>query len=892
MLITKLNIPLVKDQLLYRYTLYSKLNEGLKYKFILVSAPAGFGKSTLISSWVRQYKILTAWFSVSLEDNDSVIFISYVIHAIRKVQNNFGKKPLELLQSSIKSSVKSILNLVINELIILNKKILLIIDDYHLIVNTEINELVNHLLYNLPENLQIAILTRCDPDLKLSRLRSQQQLFEIRAADLNFRKDEISELFSKKLKLQLTESDIEKLHQKTEGWVAGLQLTALSMQNHSNHHAFIEEFSVSNRYVMGYLIDEVLQNQSVSIKTFLMHTSILEFLTAPLCNSLLDRNDSQKILDELAVGNLFIFPQDDESKNYRYHHLFAELLQQKLHEENDDIIEKLHNRASDWYSENNMPFLGIKHAVKAKNFEKSAQIFASSIYNMWKEGLHNTILSIGQSIPQSYMFNNPEMCLYYSWVLLDAGDLMNAALFLKNAEEFYNFKPENKKSSQTESKQLYGKIAVAWLRYYANIPKPNELEKYRLLALKNLKTEDAYWLSWAWFVSAGLQIIRNNTIEAIECYNKALAYAKKTDNLGLISFITISLGHLEFRLGQIHVSYSRCKELLSYMNEQGYLQYSKEDSTYAPLFASLAAIECYWMDLDNAEKNIHTAYELSLEDPNINNKAIVLVTYSLISFMRDSKETSQAKIDELESLIRHNNILPEVSTLYISWKGFMLVIQGKLTDAVLFFNEQKIDLQNEIPVSEVYRYTPYALWLIMNSKYDKAENLLAKLLVIAQSLSRIENVVELKIIQSILYHQTANRKKAIESLVESMEYASKENILVYYIAYFEIIKNMFNDVFTQIATKKTDVTNVFVRSIKTEITKYKNKQTGKTVDLLSTRELDVLKLIDAHLTNQQIAEKLFISLHTVKSHVKNILLKLEVDRRSKAAGKAREKELI
>ena len=306
---------------------------------------------------------------------------------------------LKLLNSPNKPSVESIASLLINEILNINQNFLLVLDDFHLIRSNEVLKLVSYLLEHIPGNIHIVILTRSDPALTIARLRSQHQLVELRSSDLSFSANDISMLFNKKLKLGLSIDDVYSLETKTEGWIAGLQLTALSMQGREDISRFIQDLKGDNRYIMDYLMEEVLKIQTDDIKEFLLQTSILEQMSAPLCNAVLNRKDSQLILETLEKNNMFVIPLDEERTWYRYHHLFADLLKQRLHLRDKAAIIELHNKAIEWYKNNSMPLFAIEHAIVAENFEKSIQLLGEIVETMWKNGQHAAILKYGDLLP-------------------------------------------------------------------------------------------------------------------------------------------------------------------------------------------------------------------------------------------------------------------------------------------------------------------------------------------------------------------------------------------------------------------------------------------------------------------------------------------------------------
>ena len=407
MLLTKLHIPLAGNNIVHRSELFENLNIGLSRKLILVSAPAGFGKTTVVSDWIDQNNIPTAWFSLDNGDNDPADFLSYIITGIQSLYSAFGQSALTLLNSPNRPSVESIASLLINEILSITQNFLLVLDDFHLIKSNEVLKLVTYLLEHIPGNIHIVILTRSDPVLPLSRLRSQHQLVELRSSDLSFSANDISLLFNKKLKLGLSIDDIYSLETKTEGWIAGLQLTSMSMQGREDISGFIQDLKGDNRYIMDYLMEEVLKIQPDDINEFLLQTSILEQMSAPLCNAVLNRNDSQTILETLEKNNMFVIPLDEERNWYRYHHLFAELLKQRIQLRDKESVIELHNKACIWFEKQYMFDFAIGHALAIKNHEKSIQLIGEVVEKMWKNGQHAAIIKYGDLLPDEIIAKNP-----------------------------------------------------------------------------------------------------------------------------------------------------------------------------------------------------------------------------------------------------------------------------------------------------------------------------------------------------------------------------------------------------------------------------------------------------------------------------------------------------
>ncbi len=895
MLQTKLQIPSQAKNLVHRSILYDRLNKGLRRKLILISAPAGFGKTTLISDWVRENKITTVWFSIGSSDDDPVVFLSYIISGIQKLDKEFGHSALKLLKSPKQPDPESIVNFLINDIININKDFLLVLDDFHLINNIEISSLVSYLLEYIPENIHVVISSRSDPNLPLSKLRSQHNLVELRSADLSFSINEISDLFIKKFKFNLSVEDINSLETKTEGWIAGLQLAALSMQGQEDSSAFIKAFAGNNRYIMDYLIEEVLKIQSDEIKDFLLQTSILEQISAPLCNTVLSKNNSQIILEELEKNNMFVFPLDSERHWYRYHHLFADLLKQRLLQKEQSTIETLHNKSSEWFEKNGMVDLAIEHALEIKNYERSLLLLGEIVERMWENGQHSAILKYGDMIPDEIIKKNPEFCLYYAWILIVAGNIQKSEPFLASAESITKKRILEKNTSEDTlkyHKTSLGKIAVAFAYMNSMIGRPDIILTHCKTAMENLSEDDPLWYSWAWFSNGIAKLVLENYEESIKDLNKALEYGKKSGNIYLMSTIVIRLSFIKHRLGHYKSAYKLCTDLLFFMKERGYSQIAKMDWTYAGLFSNMAMMQYMWADLDGALENIETAYHLCKAESNVLVKYVVHFGYSMVLQGRGDMDGSVEQLNEIDDLLREHRISPQQKSTYIAWKGYILICLKQYDRAYGFLKENGLSLEKELSYTDEHGYMAYAHLLLTELKIGEAEILLSKLLKLAIAGKRIERLHELKIFYAILHKINGNRREAVKCIIESMEYAAPNDILMYFILYLDRIDDLLNDVYKTLAISNNKIPNGFIDKLKLAIEKRERWIKNRQELELSARERELLQLITEDLSNQEIADKLFISLNTVKTHLKNIYLKLEVENRSKASAKIKELGLV
>ena len=436
-LATKLYIPPPRPKVVLRPRLIERLNEGLfRRKLTLISAPAGFGKTTLVSEWVAGCERPVAWLSLDEGDNDPTRFLTYLVAALQTIAAKIGAGVLAVLQSPQPPPIESILTALLNEIATIPDHFILVLDDYHVIDSKPIDHALTFLLEHLPPQMHLVITTREDPQLPLARLRARGQLTELRAADLRFTPAEAADFLNQVMGLNLSAEDIAALETRTEGWIAGLQLAALSMQGREDIASFIQAFTGSHRFVLDYLVEEVLQHQPEHIRSFLLQTAILDRFCAPLCNAVTEREDGKEMLDVLERSNLFLIPLDDQRQWYRYHHLFADVLQAHLMEAQPDQVSSLHQRASAWYERNGLRSDAIRHALAAQDFERAAGLIELA----WPadEGSIQITTWLGwvKTLPDELVHTRPVLNVWYAYALLGSGEMEAAEARLKDAERW------------------------------------------------------------------------------------------------------------------------------------------------------------------------------------------------------------------------------------------------------------------------------------------------------------------------------------------------------------------------------------------------------------------------------------------------------------------------
>jgi LuxR family maltose regulon positive regulatory protein len=892
-LLTKLHISPPGDQTVHRPQLFEKLKASLRTKLLLVSAPAGFGKTTLISDWIIQENIAAAWYSLDKSDNDASEFISYMISAIQGLNPGFGENAMRLLHSPTKVSLESIVRLLINEIVSFASHFVLVLDDFHLISNREVLDLFTYFIEHLPANIHLVVLTRADPLLPVARLRSQHQLVELRSSDLSFSADQIQFLFNRKLKLKLSDAEIKSLAFKTEGWIAGLQLIGLSLQGRENTAAFIEDFKGDNRYIMDYLIEEVLKVQTEDIKEFLLHTSLLEQLSGPLCNAVLERTDSQQVLEMLENNNMFIVSLDAGRKWYRYHHLFADLLKQRLLLKEQSVINGIHIKAGEWLERNRMFPLAIQHLLQIQHYENAIRLLVDITENMWENGQHASIIAYGELLPDEIIRVNPRFSLFYAWTLTTAGKIEKAAQFLSAAEKItiqnISAAAENDRE-MLDQKKLLGKIAVAMAYRQSLLGNPQLILEHCETAFGYLSEDDPLWFSWAWYAVGTARLASEKLVESTEALRKALDFGKKSGNIYLITTIATTLAFNEGRLGLYKVSYQRSIDLLQFLRDNGYGSMTKTDWTFAVLFANMAAIQYFRAELDESFDNIRIAYNLCIKESDMTSKVLVLVIYAVVLHGRGDIAGAEAKIKEMEMVMQNGRVNPFRESMYIGIKANLFIIKNELHKARTFLESYGVAVGKPITYVEEYRYISLAILLMAENKIDEASDLLFKLYAMASAQQRIERMIEIKVFLSIVFWANGEKVKALQTLTESLEFAAPDEILMYHLNYLDKINPLLAEIFRTHATGETKLPHQFINKLKRTIEK---RKTSPSVHFnLTTREREVLGLLASSLSNQQIADKLFISLNTVKTRLKSLYLKLDVDSRLKAVEKAKEMELL
>lgn len=891
MLLTKLHLPVPPADTVNRHELFSKLNEGLNKKLVLVSAPAGYGKTILISDWIKQKNVEAAWCSIDKRDNDPFEFLKLIVFGIRRKNEAIGKNLVELLQTAGSTSLDYILELLINDLLELEKDLVLVLDDLHLIKDRQVYEVLSTFLNYKPANLKLVISTRSDPPISFSRLRSQNEIVELRARDLSFSKTDISFLFNRRLRVKLSESDLNILQQKTEGWIAGLQLTAITVEGQNDISGYLMKMAGDNRYIMDYLIEEVLSNQSPELKEFLLKTAVLEQFNASLCNHLLQIENSQQILEEFEKNNLFIVPLDFEKQWYRYHHLFADLLKHHLAYEYKDELNEIHLSASTWFEENNFIVESIEHAIKAKNTNKAVAILNAHVEELWTKGEHATISNFGEQLTSEQIVNNPEFCIFYSWMLIKEGKTQRAEKNLIAAEKLLL----GQANHRPDFKDTIGKISLSFAYLYAILGKKDKVVKYSEKAMENLSDNNPLWNGWGYVAFGDAYSMNANLAESEKAYALAVEYGRKAQNPYLEIIANFKLALCFGRHGRYKTAYKICKEQLERIHNK-----EKKESLFEYFltgFYSLSGgILLEWNNCEEAKKYTEKGFELAKKTGDIS--FIVYSYVAMIHFWDSVREVDKAcsVLKELDSNPEYAQTTPALSIHVTAWKAELFMSKNELEKAaeILLAYEDKLD--ESIEKKPEYILLRLAKLYVLLGKPEKALNIIDKMLALAYACDKHYSKYYCYLMQAKAFNVLGQEENAKQSLCKAIHIAQEEDYIRLFIEEGDSLILLLQEIGKDKKIKSSEELNAISDAYFSKLIQAfdgeKNSNILQAASDLTSRELETLKLIAKDLSNQQIADQLFISLNTVKTRLKNINLKLEVDNRRKAVTKAKEMGLL
>ncbi len=903
LLLTKLYVPPVRPNIALRPRLLERLNAGLTAgnKLTLISAPAGFGKTTLVSEWVATCGQPVAWLSLEEGDNDLARFLIYLIASLQTIQNEIGKGVLGALQSSQPLTTNNAILLapLLNEIAAIPDTFILVLDDYHLVDSEPIDHALTFMLDHLPPQMHLVLTTREDPSIPLPRYRVRGQMIELRAADLRFSSEESGAFLNQIMNLNLSAEDITALETRTEGWIAGLQLAALSMQGRSDTAGFIRAFTGSHRFVLDYLVEEVLQHQSEQIRSFLLQTAILDRLCASLCNALTEREDGKEMLVILERSNLFLIPLDDKHQWYRYHHLFSDVLQTHLMDVRLDQVYGLHHRASVWYEKNGLLADAIRHALAAKDFECVANLLELA-WPAAEEGSIKSDLWLGwvKILPDEMFHTRPVLNVDYAYALLGIGEIEAAETRLNDVESW--LKPETGSTAmivvdKEQLKSLPETIAIgrAYIaQAFGNIP---ETIKYTSQVLELVPDGNAFRREQA-SLMLGMTYWATGDLKAAEqVFADHTLRLRKADNISVAISTTVVLADIRLALGHLQEAIHSIEELIQFILDQG----GPNSPDEADLHRELSDLYLEQLNLEGAAQHLQISKELG-------EKAELPVwRYRWCFSQARFKETQNNLNGALELLNEAEKLhirtpLPDLYPIS-AMKARIWVAQGRLTKALEWINGQRLAVNDKLSFLSEFDHLTLARILIAKYQNDRSEDtiheamwLLDRLLQVAEEGKRMGSVIEILVSQTCAHQAQGNVKSALASLKRALTLAEPGGYIRIFVAEGKPMAQLLREVASQ--RIMPDYIGKLLAAFEGEKRKNEAKpdlhHAQPLIEPLSERELEVLMLLRSELSGPEIARELMVSLSTLRTHTQNIFAKLGVNNRRAAVRHAEELDLL
>lgn len=901
-LATKLYIPPRRSKVVHRPRFIERLNESLDRRLTLVCAPAGFGKTTLLGEWLADCDRPAAWLSLDDGDSDPTRFLSYLVAALRTVAADIGEGVLAALGFPQPPPTESLLTALLNEISAVPDDFILVLDDYHVVDARLVDDAVAFLIEHLPPRMHLVIATREDPDLPLARLRVRNQLSELRATDLRFTPSEAAIFLKGATGLDLSAEDIAALESRTEGWVAGLQLAAISMRGREDIPGFIRDFAGDNRYIVDYLVEEVLGRQPERIRRFLLETSILDRLSGPLCDAVTGQEEGNALLEALERGNFFVVPLDDKRHWYRYHHLFAEVLSAHLMAEQPDLVAPLHRRASEWHEHNGSAADAIRHALGAEDFERAAGLVELAVPAMRRSRQEAALLGWLKALPDEVVHVRPVLSVAYAGALQQGGEIEGVEDRLRDAERWLDTTADMRERPETPSagmvvmddeefRSLPASIAVQRAGLTLVLGDVPETVTYARRAL-DLVPEDDHFRRGAAAGLLGLAYWASGDLDAAH-----RTFADGMAGLRKAGFISDAIGG-SIALADIRIAQGCLREAMR-TYERG-LQLATEQGD--PVMRGTADMHVGMSEIHRENDDLEAATQCLLRSKKQGehtgfpqNPYRWRVAMARIREAQGDLDDALDLLDEAERLYV-SDFFPNVRPI-ASLKARVWVAQGRLDEALDWARERGLSAHDGLSYLREFEHITLAKVLLARYKSDREERsiheateLLERLLAAAEEGERTGRVIEILVLRALAHEAQGDTSAALEPLQQSLALAEPEGYVRIFVDEGLPMARLFYEALSHGGEPE------YVRRLLAAFPVAESGQTtssrlrgseSELVEPLSERELEVLRLIAEGLTNRDAAARLYLSPHTVKVHTRNIFTKLAVKNRTQAVARGR-----
>ena len=882
---------------------------------MLISAPAGFGKTTVVSDWIGHSGMSVAWLSLDESDNDLTHFLTYFFAALQRINPAFGETALGMLRRSRPPPAEALMTPLLNEIAASPTEYALVLDDYHVIESPLIDQALTFLLDHQPPQMHLIIATRTDPSLPLSRLRARGQITEIRADDLRFTFDEAKTFLDEVMGLNLSAEHVTALETRTEGWIAGLQLAALSMQglqHIGDITSFIKSFTGSNRYIIDYLADEVLRQRPKGTEAFLLKTSILSRLCGPLCDAVLSSGEnltpvsslpsasasSQNILEMLERANLFVVPLDNERCWYRYHHLFADLLRRRLEVSQPGLVPALHRRASAWYAQNDLMAEAIAHSLAAEDFDQAARLTEQTFFDRMSHGEDfATMLARLAALPDEIIRARPRLGIMYAWMLAITLQLDTVEPHLREVERVEG--DQLPADLQLQIAHIRAELA----RYRGEFAQAIGLSHQILEALpKERSMTDMQTLTGTVFNLAWGYLLAGDVGQAQHWFSEALTISQAAGSLHLILLTYRGLSQIQELEGRLCQAVETCRQALGVAAEA---KQRRGHPIPAAVYIHLGLGDLLreWNHLDEADRHLRQGLEIgrkwqiggdTLRDGYLFQARLKQAQGDLAGAMD--------AIRQAQTLAQTYQSVPGFDAPIAAYRARLMLAQAMATGDTGHLEAVKLwldacNLRADGSIDSLDREFAYLVWvrlLMAQNAPDQALQLLTQLLLAAEDGGRRGRIIEFWTLQALAQQALGDEEQALMTIEQALSLAEPEG----YTRLFVDEGKPMAEVLRKAAARGIRLN--YVRKLLTAFGAGKKEIASAPFPIspsalgepFSERELEVLRLIAAGLTNQEIAKTLVIALGTVKTHTANIYGKLGVHSRTQAVARAGELNLL
>jgi LuxR family transcriptional regulator, maltose regulon positive regulatory protein len=904
-LVTKLFIPPPRPTIVPRPRLIERLNEGLHRKMTLISAPAGFGKTTLVSAWVAGCGRPIAWLSLDEGDNDPARFLIHLVAAVQTIAADIGEGMVAALQSPQPPPTDTMLTALANEITTLPGGFVLVLDDYHLIDARPVDHALTFLLEHLPPRLHLVIATRADPQLPLARLRARSQLTELRAADLRFTAPEAAAFLNSVMGLSLSAADIAALEERTEGWIAGLQLAALSLRGHQDAHGFIRAFAGDHRYIVDYLVEEVLQRQPEDVRSFLLQTAMLERLHGPLCDAVTGQEGGTTLLQALERGNFFVVPLDDRRHWYRYHHLFADVLSAHLRAEQPGLVSTLHRRASEWYEQNGSIADAIRHALAGEDFARAADLVEPAVPAMARSRQEATALGWLKALPDELIHVRPVLSMEYAAMLLVSGELEGVEARLRDAERWLVTPADMGERPGAPSAEMVvvdvelfrllpGSIAVYRAGHALARGDVADTVKYARQALDLVPEDDHLWRGSA-AALLGLASWTSGDLEtAHRAYAEGMARIQMAGNIADVLGCSIALADIRIAQGRLHEAMRTYEQALQLAREQ-----------VEPVLRGTADMYVGMSELHREHNDLHTAVQLLLRSKGLGEGAgLPQNRYRwcvAMARIREAEGDLDGALDQLceAERVYMGDFFPNVRPV-AALKTRVWIARGRLGEALGWVRAQSLTAQDDLSYLREFEHITLARVLLAQYKTDRegcspreALALLERLLKAAEAGERTGRAIEILVVQGLAQQALGDIPAALIPLERALTLAEPEGYVRTFVDEGPPMAHLLREAAARgIRPHYTGTLLAACEGSAGASPLPTSAASRPLIEPLSQRELEVLRLLKSELSGPEIARELVVALSTVRTHTKSIYSKLNVTTRRAAVKRAAELDVI